>query len=42
MEIELRDYQMDIYNKIRKAFSEGANGVAAVLPCRSRQIVYNG
>ena len=35
MKIELRDYQVDIYNKIRKAFSEGANGVAAVLPCRS-------
>lgn len=42
MKIELRDYQMDIYNKIRKAFSEGANGVAAVLPCRSRKIVCNG
>lgn len=42
MKIELRDYQMDIYNKIRKSFSEGAKGVVAVLPCRSRQIVYNG
>lgn len=42
MKIELRDYQEDIYNKIRKEFAKGAKGVAAVLPCRSRQIVYNG
>jgi superfamily II DNA or RNA helicase len=42
MKIELRDYQEDIYNKIRKEFANGANGVAAVLPCRSRKIVCNG
>lgn len=35
MKIELRDYQEDIYNKIRKEFANGANGVVAVLPCRS-------
>lgn len=35
MEILLRDYQEDIYNKIKQCFREGAKGVCAVLPCRS-------
>ena len=35
IEINLRDYQENIYTKIRKAFIEGAKGVCAVLPCRS-------
>lgn len=33
--MELRDYQVDIYNKIKKAFKTGSRGVVAVLPCRS-------
>ena len=33
--IELRDYQQDLYNKIRLAFKDGAKGVLGVLPCRA-------
>lgn len=33
--IELRDYQQDLYNKIRLAFKNGAKGVLGVLPCRA-------
>ena len=33
-EFQLRDYQMDIYNKIREAFKGGSKGVVAILPCR--------
>lgn len=36
MEIVLRDYQEDVYNKIKVAFMNGAKGVCCVLPCRSR------
>lgn len=32
--MELRDYQQDMYDKIRTAFANGSNGVCAVLPCR--------
>lgn len=32
--MELRNYQIDIYNKIKKAFKGGSKGVVAVLPCR--------
>ena len=35
MELRLRDYQEDIYNKIKKAFIDKSKGVVAVLPCRS-------
>lgn len=35
MEIELRDYQNDLKNKIKNAFRNGAKGVCAVAPCRS-------
>ena len=35
MEISLRDYQEDIYNKTRAAFKNGSQGVCVVLPCRS-------
>lgn len=34
MEIVLRDYQEEIYNKIKIALKGGAKGVVAVLPCR--------
>lgn len=34
MEVELRDYQKNIYIKIRQAFINGSKGVCAVLPCR--------
>lgn len=40
--IELRDYQENLYNKIRLAFKNGAKGVLGVLPCRSRQKLHNG
>ena len=35
MDFELRDYQLNIYNKIKNAFKGGSKGVVAVLPCRS-------
>lgn len=35
MKLKLRDYQEDIYNKIRKAFKDGYKNPLAVLPCRS-------
>lgn len=35
MNLELRDYQIDIYNKIKKAFRDGYKNPLAVLPCRS-------
>ncbi|MGN1327558.1 MAG: DEAD/DEAH box helicase [Clostridia bacterium] len=35
MKIELRDYQEEIYRKIKEAFIKGSKGVCAVLPCRS-------
>ena len=35
IEINLRDYQQNLYVNIRKAFKEGAKGVCAVLPCRA-------
>lgn len=34
MEVKLRDYQEDIYNRTRYAFKEGSKGVCCVLPCR--------
>ena len=34
-EFQLRDYQINIYNKIKNAFREGSKGIVAVLPCRS-------
>lgn len=34
MEVKLRDYQQDIYLKIKKAFISGHKGVCAILPCR--------
>lgn len=34
MNIQLRDYQQEIYNKIKQAFKDGSKGVVAVLPCR--------
>lgn len=33
--MQLRDYQQDMYDKIRMAFANGSKGVCAVLPCRS-------
>lgn len=33
--INLRDYQKEVYDKIKLAFREGHKGVCAVLPCRS-------
>lgn len=35
MEIELRDYQIDVYNKIKNEFKKGHQGVGACLACRS-------
>ena len=35
MEIVLRDYQQDLYNKVKNAFRNGAKGVCCVLPCRA-------
>lgn len=35
MNIILRDYQQELYNNIRLAFKNKANGVCAVLPCRA-------
>ena len=35
MSLELRDYQQDIYDKIKKAFRDGYKNPLAVLPCRS-------
>ena len=35
MSLELRDYQIDMYNKIKNAFKKKSKGVVAVLPCRS-------
>lgn len=35
MKIELRDYQDDVYKRIRNEFKQGSKGVCAVLPCRS-------
>lgn len=34
-EVSLRDYQLNMYNKIKDAFRGGSKGVVAVLPCRS-------
>lgn len=34
-EIQLRDYQLDIYNKIKEEFRKGKNGVGACLACRA-------
>ena len=34
-EILLRDYQIDIYNKIKNEFRKGRKGVGACLACRS-------
>lgn len=35
MEIKLRDYQEDLYNKIRNEFAKGHKGVCCELPCRA-------
>lgn len=34
-EIQLRDYQMEVYNKIKNEFRKGRKGVGACLACRS-------
>ena len=34
-EFQLRDYQMDIYNKIRDEFKKGRKGVGVCLACRA-------
>lgn len=34
-ELQLRDYQIDIYNKIKNEFRKGRKGVGACLACRS-------
>ena len=34
-EFQLRDYQMDVYNKIKDDFKKGRKGVGACLSCRS-------
>lgn len=33
--IQLRDYQQDIYERTKRAFALGSQGVCCVLPCRS-------
>ena len=35
-QILLRDYQLDVYNKIKNEFRKGRQGVGACLACRSR------
>ena len=35
MDIKLRQYQQDIFNKSIDAFKDGAKGICCVLPCRS-------
>lgn len=35
IEIQLRDYQLDVYNKIKDEFREGKKGVGACLACRA-------
>ena len=35
MDIKLRSYQQDIFNKSIQAFKDGAKGICCVLPCRS-------
>ena len=35
MEIKLRDYQENVYNRIKEKFRQGSKGVCVVLPCRS-------
>ena len=35
MDIKLRPYQKDIFDKSIQAFKDGANGICCVLPCRS-------
>ncbi len=35
MELKLRDYQQDIFDKATEAFKNGAKGICCVLPCRS-------
>lgn len=35
MNIILRDYQQDLYDKVKNAFRNGAKGVCCVLPCRA-------
>ena len=35
MDIQLRPYQQDIFDKSIKAFKDGAKGICCVLPCRS-------
>lgn len=40
--IELRDYQKEIYDKIKSAFKNGSKGVLGCLPCRSREVICNG
>lgn len=37
----LRDYQKDVYNKAREALKMGYKSPLIVLPCRSRQKLYN-
>lgn len=34
MEVELRDYQQDIYDRTLNEFRKGVKGVCVVLPCR--------
>lgn len=34
-EIQLRDYQMEVYNKIKDEFRKGRQGVGACLACRA-------
>lgn len=35
MKIKLRDYQQELYEKLKDAFREGYNGPLCVLPCRA-------
>ena len=35
MEINLRDYQKEVYDGIKNEFKKGSKGVCCVLPCRS-------
>ena len=34
MEVKLRDYQQEVYVKIKQSFIKGNKGVCVVLPCR--------
>lgn len=40
--IILRDYQQEVYDKLKEELKKGYKGVCVVLPCRSREVICYG